>query len=148
MVSRPGGNVANVSTFCMCPGGEVLNATAWSNQSVTNGMSDSARSGKFANGCLIMTLPPERFNSSREVRSFLTELERRCFQMGGGDYTLPAQDASAFLAGQNKLSKRGCSCQTGVRPGRIDELIPGELQTALRAAITTLAPSFTKPFLT
>ncbi len=135
MVSRPGGNVANVSTFCMCPGGEVLNATAWSNQSVTNGMSDSARSGKFANGCLIMTLPPERFNSSREVRSFLTELERRCFQMGGGDYTLPAQDASAFLAGQNKLSKRGCSSQTGVRPGRIDELIPGELQTALRAAI-------------
>ena len=135
MVSRPGGNAANVSTFCMCPGGEVLNATAWKNQSVTNGMSDSARSGKFANGCLIMTLPPERFASSGEIREFLSLLEKRCFQMGGGDYTLPAQDAAAFVAGRGGLSKRECSCGIGVVPGRLDELVPGELQTALRAAI-------------
>lgn len=135
MVSRPGGSIANVSTFCMCPGGEILNATAWDQQSVTNGMSDSARSGKFANGCLIMTLPPERFNSSAEVRAFFASLEKRCFEMGGGDYTLPAQDAAAFIAGRAGLSKRGCSSQIGVTPGRIDELIPAELCTALRAAI-------------
>ena len=135
MVSRPGGNAANVSTFCMCPGGEVLNATAWRGQSVTNGMSDSARSGEFANGCLIMTLPPERFASSGEIRNFLTALEKQCFEMGGGDYTLPAQDAAAFIAGRNGLNKRGCSSGIGVVPGRLDELVPDELRTALRAAI-------------
>ena len=146
MVSRPGGSAANVSTFCMCPGGEVLNATAWHGHSVTNGMSDSARSGEFANGCLIMTLPAERFSSREEIRDFLDSLETKCFEYGGRDYTLPAQDAAAFVAGKSGL-KRACSCRIGVTPGRIDELIPGELNLALRAAVRhfdRLCPGFEK----
>ena len=47
----------NVSSFCMCPGGEVLNATAWNNHSISNGMSNFARNGEFGNSCLITTLP-------------------------------------------------------------------------------------------
>lgn len=135
MVSRPVDGAANVSSFCMCPGGELLNATAWRGQSVTNGMSDSARSGEFANGCLIMTLPPDRFASPAEARELFTRLEQRCFEMGGCDYTLPAQDAVAFLGRRAGLRLRKTGCATGIVPGRIDELIPQELYKALRAAL-------------
>ena len=38
-----------VYTFCMCPGGEVITASSAEGMTVTNGMSFSARAGKFAN---------------------------------------------------------------------------------------------------
>jgi uncharacterized FAD-dependent dehydrogenase len=47
--------ILGVSTFCMCPGGEVVMASAWKNQLTTNGMSRYARDGEFANSCLILS---------------------------------------------------------------------------------------------
>ncbi len=135
LVSRPPQGVSGVSSFCMCPGGEILNATAWRGQSATNGMSDFARSGEFANGCLITTLSPDRFGSPAESYRFLSELERRMFEAGGKDYTFPAQDATAFLAGKNGLSQTRTSCATGIVPGRLDQLVPPELSAAIRVAL-------------
>lgn len=135
LVSRPGNGVPGVSSFCMCPGGEILNATAWRGHSVSNGMSDYARNGEFANGCLIATLPAEKFGSSAEAYEFLAGFERRIFESGGGDYAFPAQDAAAFLSGRNGLSLARTGCATGIVPGRLDRLIPPELATALRAAL-------------
>ena len=129
LVSRP------VSSFCMCPGGEILNATAWRGQSVTNGMSNYARNGEFANGCLITTLPPDRFGSPEDAYRFLAGLEHGIFEAGGKDYTLPAQDAAAFIAGRDGLSLKHTGCATGIVPGRIDQLIPPELAAALRGAL-------------
>ncbi len=135
LVSRPGGNTPSVSSFCMCPGGTLLNATAWPQQSTTNGMSNHARDGKFANGCLIITLSPERFKSSDEAYELLESLERKSFEQGGSDYTLPAQDATAFLAGKTGLSRRETSSNTGISPGRLDQIAPPELATGLRVAL-------------
>ena len=136
LVSRPAEGVSGVSSFCMCPGGEILNATAWRGQSATNGMSDYARAGEFANGCLIITLPPERFGSAAEAYRFLAELERRIFAAGGSDYAFPAQDAAAFLAGKNGLALARTGCATGIVPGRLDRLAPPELTAALGGALT------------
>lgn len=135
LVSRPAAGVSGVSSFCMCPGGEILNATAWRGQSVTNGMSDYARSGEFANGCLITTLPPDRFGSAVDAYRFLAGLERRIFEAGGKDYAFPAQDAAAFLAGKDGLALSRTGCATGIVPGRLDRLVPPELAAALRLAL-------------
>ena len=43
-----------VYTFCMCPGGEVINASTEKETQVTNGMSNSARDGKYANSGLLV----------------------------------------------------------------------------------------------
>ena len=135
LVSHPGDGRLGVSSFCMCPGGEIVNASAWPGHSLTNGMSNFARDGEFANSCLIATLPPERFTALEEADRLIESLETETFRLGGGDYTLPAQDAAAFVAGRLRLTGGKRSVQAGVTPGRIDELIPTELREALRAAL-------------
>ena len=134
LVSRPG-DAWGVSSFCMCPGGSVVNATAWENHSISNGMSNYARSGEFANSCLIATLGADYFSSADEAYGLIERMERSLFTAGGGDYTMIAQDAAAFLAGKEGLKNKRNSCEVGIRSGRIDHLLITELQSALRAAL-------------
>jgi len=135
LLSRASADRPGVSTFCMCPGGEVVNASAWKHHSITNGMSRFARDGEFANSCLITTLPAERFASAAEVYALFDRIEAKLFTMGGSDYTLPAQDVRAFLNGQKQLKPGPVSARVGVVPGRLDELLPAEVRDTLRGAL-------------
>ena len=124
-----------VSSFCMCPGGTIVNASAWKDRSCTNGMSLRARDGEFANAALISTLPPELFGSPDDAYALIERIEAGMFRLGGSDYTFPAQDASAFIAGKKRLSRTGGSAETGYTAGRIDELLPVSFRDALRGAL-------------
>lgn len=125
----------SVSSFCMCPGGMLVNASAWKNHSCTNGMSEHARSGEFANAALIATLRPEEFGSPDGQFALIDKLEREIFRRGGGDYTFPAQDASAFLKGEKRLSRRMGSAETGYIPERLDDLLPQRVRDTLSGAL-------------
>ncbi len=50
-----------VYTFCMCPGGHVINASTEAETSVTNGMSNSARDGKYANSAVLVDVRTSDF---------------------------------------------------------------------------------------
>lgn len=52
-------NGRGVYTFCMCPGGEVVNASSESDGIAVNGMSNFARDGKNANSALLVGVLPE-----------------------------------------------------------------------------------------
>jgi len=129
------GGVPGVSTFCMCPGGEIVPATAVPGRLSTNGMSRYRRDGEFADSCLIMTWGPEAFANPEEAFALLDDLEARAFQAGGGDYTAPAQDAAAFLRGELRLSERGGSYRLGMKAARLDEMLPPAMTTALQTAL-------------
>ena len=129
IVSRS--EVGNISSFCMCPGGSVVNATAWQGHSVTNGMSCFARAEKFANSCLIATLDPAEYGDMETLFSAFDALEKNIFSHGGSDYTFPAQDVAAFLNGKQLLNNKTTSCDTGIVPGRIDLMLPEILKNAL-----------------
>ena len=58
---RCAGSGRGVYTFCMCPGGRVINASTEAGISVTNGMSDSSRSGEYANSGLLVDVRTEDF---------------------------------------------------------------------------------------
>ena len=66
---------------------------------------------------------------------FCEKIEREVFRRGGGDYTLPAQDAAAFLDRTAKLSRRNGSSETGYVSGRLDDLLPPRLRDAVAAAL-------------
>ena len=53
----PGGAVFS---FCMCPGGYIVPAATDPGMQVVNGMSPNARSGRFANSGLVVTIDPSR----------------------------------------------------------------------------------------
>ena len=90
-----------VSSFCMCPGGTLVNASAWQEHSCTNGMSEHARSGEFANAALIVTLRPEEFTSPAEPFALIDRLEREIFRRGGGG------DILDLRAGNEHDTRRG-----------------------------------------
>jgi len=54
-------NGRGVYSFCMCPGGFVVNASSEEGRTVVNGMSNHDRSEQNANSALIVTVTPEDF---------------------------------------------------------------------------------------
>jgi len=93
----------NVYTFCMCPGGRVVPAAAFSDRNIVNGMSNYYRDGRFANAAVVAGLHPDQLAgrpvSPLEALELLADLERRFVQVGNA-YAVPAASISAFLAGK------------------------------------------------
>lgn len=127
--------ILGVSTFCMCPGGEVVMASAWKNQLTTNGMSRYARDGEFANSCLIMTIDAERFGTAEAAYKFLTKYEKAAFLAGDENYTIVAQSAEAFLNKREGLCRENSSASTGIKAGRIDKILSEELYKGIAYAL-------------
>lgn len=82
-----------VYSFCMCPGGYVVNASSEEGRLAVNGMSYSGRDGKNANSAIIVSVTPEDFWSvaGEEYRGhplagveFQRRLEERAFDIGKG----------------------------------------------------------------
>lgn len=143
-VSHPQGQ-KGVSTFCMCPGGEIVPSTAYPRRLSTNGMSPYRRDGKYANSCLITTVEPELFASPAEAFALLTNLEERAFELGGGDYTAPAQSAAGFVRGEAALKSGGGSYCFGLKAAPLHQLLPARESAAIAAALVhfeKLCPGF------
>lgn len=137
LVSRPSpdGRTGGATTFCMCPGGEVIPATPVRNRLCTNGMSNSARSGRFANAAIVTNIEPDTFPSPQEAYAFLDRLEQKMFEAGGGDYTCPAQKASDFLRGNTGRLPRHSSWPFGLKEARVDALLPETVSRTIRRAL-------------
>ncbi|MCD8325356.1 MAG: FAD-dependent monooxygenase [Lachnospiraceae bacterium] len=75
-----------VYTFCMCPGGFVVNASSQSGHTVVNGMSYHDRAGRFANSAVIVTVGERDFDGRDALSGmrFQQELERRAYELGKG----------------------------------------------------------------
>lgn len=53
----------SVYSFCMCPGGMVVNASSDENQSVVNGMSNHDRNAINSNSAIVVNVTPDDFNA-------------------------------------------------------------------------------------
>ena len=75
-----------VYSFCMCPGGYVVNASSEPGMTAVNGMSYSRRDGANSNSAMIVTLTPEDYGGTGPLAgvAFQRELEKRAFETGGG----------------------------------------------------------------
>ena len=93
-------------TFCMCPGGVVISCASEPGMLTTNGMSLSARDGRHGNVAFLAPVGPADYPQPRPDMppelaglAFQADIERRAFQAGGADYSLPAARLTDFLAG-------------------------------------------------
>ena len=75
-----------VYSFCMCPGGYVVNASSEPGRLAVNGMSYSGRDGQNANSAIIVSVTPEDFGSDHPLAgiAFQRKLEEKAYQAGGG----------------------------------------------------------------
>jgi uncharacterized protein len=90
-----------VYSFCMCPGGLVVNSASEPEGLVTNGMSLSHRASGFANAGIVVTVSPDDFGGDPWLAlDFQERLEREGYLLGGGGYRAPAQTLKSFLEGK------------------------------------------------
>ena len=59
------GNGHSVYSFCMCPGGYIINSSNYRGMLSINGMSYNDRGGKYANSAIVETISPEDILGSR-----------------------------------------------------------------------------------
>ena len=79
-------NGRGVYSFCMCPGGYVVNASSEEGRLAVNGMSYHARDGKNANSAMVVTVSPADFGSEHVLAGmeFQRKLEEKAYQAAGG----------------------------------------------------------------
>ncbi|MFQ9151931.1 MAG: NAD(P)/FAD-dependent oxidoreductase [Blautia sp.] len=96
-VTRKLENGKGVYSFCMCPGGYVVNASSEEEMLAVNGMSYHSRAGRNANSAMVVTVGPEDFGSDAILAGmeFQRKLERAAFQAGEGK--IPVQLFGDFL---------------------------------------------------
>ena len=94
-------NGRSAFSFCVCPGGQVVAAASETGRTVTNGMSEYARSGENINGALLVNVTAEDFPSPHPLAGIALQrqVEEAAFALGGGDYRAPCQRVEDFLRG-------------------------------------------------
>lgn len=129
-------------TFCMCPGGTVVCASSEENTVVTNGMSEYARDKENSNCAVLVGISPEDFNSDHALAGMYMqrEIEKKAFDMGGGDYSAPAQLVKDYL---NNTPSVNCkqvkpSFPTGVKYTNLRELLPKKVNDTMCDALVKM----------
>jgi uncharacterized protein len=131
-----------VYTFCMCPGGRVINASSEEGRLVVNGMSLYRRDEANANSALLVGVNPSDFESGRPLAgvAFQRFWEEKAFALGGGGFRAPVQRVGDFLARRPSSGDAASfavtpSCTPGVTPGDLGLCLPDYALEALVEAI-------------
>lgn len=126
-----------IYSFCMCPGGYVVNASSEEHCLAVNGMSNHDRGGENANSALIVTVTPEDFGSNSPLAGveYQRKLESLAYRYGDGK--IPIQ-----LYGDFKIGKPSVEFGS-VRPefkgqfqfSDLKEMLPAYMSRALMEGI-------------
>ena len=136
-------NGRSVYSFCMCPGGTVVAAASEPERVVVNGMSQYSRNERNANAAIVVGIEPADFAAFDDSGSPLAgialqrALESRAYDVGGRDYSAPAQLVGDFVKG--KPSAEFGSVQPSYKPGvhltDLAPLLPEYAIDAIREAL-------------
>lgn len=138
-----------VYSFCMCPGGYVVNASSEEGMTAVNGMSYHARAGENANSAMIISVRPEDFGSEEPLAGveFQRKLEKAAYREGKGK--IPVQLFGDFC--ENRVSKRLGEIKPNTKGewtfGNVRSILPEHLAAGLEEGIKgceKLIPGFAR----
>lgn len=131
-----------VYTFCMCPGGTIVPATAYENQNIVNGMSLYQRDGKFANAACVAGLNLNqllgREVSALETLDWLEKLEAEFYEKAGG-YAAPFCSIEDFIRGRMPKQTPETSFPMGLLPAPLWEWLPQSVSRAMRSGLKSFS---------
>ena len=125
-------------TFCMCPGGEIVNASSEDGMMALNGMSYSNRSSAFSNSAIVVTCHTDDYKSIDPLAGlkFQKEIERKAFNAGGGTWEAPAQNLMDFLSGRTSVRLNNNSFKMGTAAADMNQIFPTFICEALAMAFS------------
>ena len=97
-------NGRSVFTFCMCPGGYVVNAASEPESVVVNGMSNHDRMADNSNTAIVVSVTPDDFEGDHPLAgvAFQRQLEHAAFVAGNGK--IPVQLFKDYQNGEKSTS--------------------------------------------
>lgn len=124
-------------SFCMCPGGEVIQCASEEGGVVVNGMSNEKRDSGFANSGLVAKVTTSDFGSDHLLGGmyFQRNWEQKAFRAAGETYGAPATSVLDFL----RMKASGKLPRTSFRPFAVPSdirlCLPDFVQEQLRCAL-------------
>ncbi len=133
-----------VYTFCMCPGGEVVNASSEQGQLVVNGMSYSRRASSFSNAALVVSCHTDDYKSTNPLAGleFQKNIEQKAFDAGGQKWKVPGQNLIDFLTGKSSTVLNDNSYKMGAVPADMKDIFPGFVVEQLLVAFNKWKKEF------
>lgn len=141
-----------VYSFCMCPGGYVVNASSEPGHLAVNGMSYSGRNGNNSNSAMIVTVTPEDYEDDSPLAgiAFQRKLEERAYQIGKGavpveiygDYrrAVTGRDADVSAIRQD-YPDFAPAIKGAYRIAAVHDILPQKLNEALAEGIDLIGQS-------
>ena len=128
-------NNRGVYSFCMCPGGHVVNASSEEKRLAINGMSYNARDSKNANSAIVVTVTPDDFgNEPLDGIEYQRRLEEKAYEIGKGK--IPVQLLKDFK--NNVESKEFGEVEPIIKGvyefADINEVLPKDLTDSIKEA--------------
>lgn len=128
-------NGRGVYSFCMCPGGYVVNASSEDRRLAINGMSNHSRDSKNANSAIVVTVIPNDFKGNLfGGLEFQEKLEEKTYEIGKGK--IPIQTLKDFM--ENKKTEKIGSVELEMKGdyslANLNEILPDYIAESLKEA--------------
>lgn len=128
-------NGRGVYSFCMCPGGYVVNASSEEKRLAINGMSYNNRGSENANSAIVVTVNQNDFgNSPLDGLNYQRKLEENAYNLGNGK--IPIQLLKDFHNNveNNILGNIKPIFKGNYKFANLNNLLPYEISTSLKEA--------------
>ena len=133
-------NGKGVYTFCMCPGGYVVNASSEDNRLAINGMSNYDRNSGIANSAVVVTVNKDDFGPSLFAGlEFQRKLEEKAYEIGKGNIPISLYEDYK----NNKVSKELKTIKPEIKGtytfANLNEIFPDNINESLKEGIEAFA---------
>lgn len=135
-------NGRRVYSFCMCPGGYVVNASSEEGQICVNGMSEHNRDSGFANSAIIASITPDDFiqnvvpsDHPLSGMYYQRDIEKKAYLAGNGNicgqyFADFEKDVPTTSINENDICTKGL-----VSPGNLRNIFSNDIDEAIIEAI-------------
>ena len=126
-------------SFCMCPGGEVIQCSSEAGGVVVNGMSNEKRDSGFANSGLVAKVNTSDFDGDHLLAGmyFQRKWEQAAFRAAGETYGAPAMAVQDFIKGRATGQLPRTSFKPFAVAADLSTCLPGFIQEQLAGALPT-----------
>lgn len=127
-------NNRGVYTFCMCPGGYVINSSSEENGLVINGMSYHKRDSGVANSAIVVTVNNQDYgDTTLSGIEYQEELEKKCYNLCNG--LIPVQRLKDFYDNNISEELEDLKIEGKYQSANLNEIIPEYISESIKEAI-------------
>lgn len=129
-------NNRGVYSFCMCPGGYVVNASSEQGYLVINGMSNYKRDSENANSAIVVTVTPKDFGEHPLAGiNYQRYLEKLAYKVGRGK--IPLQLYKDFQSNKptTVLGKVNPNTKGDYTFANLNEILPNYISSSIKEAL-------------